>query len=118
MENLRQYEFCHHLLESVLVGGVKPSEAKPTPRASKTDKKPSKWRLFHGKTSTEKSNKPMATASSAVAASDSGLGGGGGAKDRGGKQVKQAKQPKEKKNKKTSKVGQVPGYIPVTWYMW
>lgn len=85
------------------MGGVKPSEATPTPRASKTDKKPSKWRLFHGKTSTEKSNKPMATSSSAVA-----VGGGGGAKDRGGKQVKQAKQPKEKKNKKTSKVGQVP----------
>ena len=99
MENQRQYEFCHHLLETVLVGRVRANEATPTSTAGKVEKKPSKWRLFHGKTSGDKSNKP---ATSAVTASGSG---GGGER---GKQVtfgKQTKQPKEKKSKKTSKVG-------------
>ena len=99
MENLRQYEFCHHLLETVLVGGVKAGGATPTPTAGKTEKKPSKWRLFHGKSSSDKSSKPSA----AVAAGDRGRGGG----EKEGKQVtfgKQAKQPKvkEKKSKKTT----------------
>ena len=80
------------------MGGVKASEATATPTAGKVDKKPSKWRLFHGKSSSDKSNKPIA----AVATGDSGRG-------EGGKQVtfgKQAKQPKakEKKSKKTTKV--------------
>ena len=100
MENLRQYEFCHHLLETVLVGGVKAGGATPTPTAGKAEKKPSKWRLFHGKSSSDKSNKPSA----AVAGGDRGRGGGG---EKEGKQVtfgKQAKQPKvkEKKSKKTT----------------
>ena len=71
------------------MGGVRASEATPTSRSGKVEKKPSKWRLFHGKTSNEKS-KP------AVAGDD-------GA---GGKQVtfgKQTKQVKEKKSKKISR---------------
>lgn len=94
VENLRQYEFCHHLLETVLVGGVKPVEATPTSTAGtgKAEKKPSKWRLFHGKTSSEKSNKPAAPAAS----------GGGGDRGKTVSFGKQTKQPKEKKTKKTS----------------
>ena len=82
------------------MGGVRANEATPTYTAGKAEKKPTKWRLFHGKTSGDKSNKP---ATSTVAASGSG-GGGGGER---GKQVTFGKQtkPKEKKNKKTSKVG-------------
>ena len=71
------------------MGGVRASEATPTSRSGKVEKKPSKWRLFHGKTSNEKS-KP-------VVVGDDGA---------GGKQVtfgKQTKQVKEKKSKKISK---------------
>lgn len=46
MENQRQYEFCHHWLERVLVGGVKQS-----PPAAKAGRKTSRWRLFQGKSS-------------------------------------------------------------------
>ena len=46
MENQRQYEFCHHWLERVLVGEVKQS-----PPAAKGGRKTSRWRLFQGKSS-------------------------------------------------------------------
>ena len=83
------------------MGGVKAGGATLTPTAGKTEKKPSKWRLFHGKSSSDKSSKPSAAA---VATGDRGRGGGG---EKEGKQVtfgKQAKQPKvkEKKSKKTT----------------
>ena len=94
------------------MGRVKAIEATPTSTTGKAEKKPSKWRLFHGKTSSEKSSKPAATA--AVVA---GSGGGG---DRG-KAVsfgKQTKQPKEKKTKKTSsKVGLLGWWVLIVKFL-
>lgn len=81
VENQRQYEFCHRLLEQVLVGGVRSSETPPTGTSNK-EKKTSKWRLFHGKTSNDQSKNKSKP-------------------DSLGKQTKPGK-----KNKKISKVGQ------------
>ena len=40
-----QYEFCHHLLVQVLVGGASQGVA------TKGERKTSKWKLFQGKSS-------------------------------------------------------------------
>ena len=102
MENLRQYEFCHRLLEAVLVGGTRATEATPTSTSGKVEKKPSKWRLFHGKTSGEKFKPKGADGNR-----HDDVVGGEGKQVTFGKQTKQVKEKKRKKSSSSKKVKEI-----------
>lgn len=95
MENLRQYEFCHQLLETVLVGGVRNGEATPTSSSGRVEKKASKWRLFHRRTDIEKQS-------------------GAGRGDDKGKKVSSERPTKKEKGKKSKKIS---GKVKTTHYM-
>ena len=81
------------------MGGVKTSEATSTSTAGKVEK-PSKWRLFHGKTSSERSSKPATVVVEEIEGRPSVL----------------ANSQRKKRSKKSSKVGLIVCSL-LTWFI-